>query len=86
MVRINTARTGPIWPGDNEDVTSFTYLVNIVDTTGGTDHDQDIKNRDGKIQDNEYPSPENLELAGTIKTNKKLYNSYKAPAFFQIPC
>ena len=50
VMRINTSRTEPIRLGDNEieDVTSFTYLGSIVDTTGGTD--QDIKIRIGKAR------------------------------------
>ena len=50
MMRINTSRTEPIRLGNNEieDVTSFTYVGSIVDTTGGTD--QDIKIRIGKAR------------------------------------
>ena len=50
VMRIITCRTKPIRLGDNEieDVTSFTNLGSIVDTSGGTD--QDIKIRIGKAR------------------------------------
>ena len=49
MMSVNTNRTEPLRIGDNEleDVTSFIYLGSIVDTTGDTD--QDIQIRVGKV-------------------------------------
>ena len=70
VMRINTSRTEPIRLGDNEieDVTSFTYLGSIVDTTGGTD--QDIKIRIGKARTAYILLRKIWNSRGTIKTNK----------------